>query len=205
MMSDQCQLNNTTTHDYDGSQVLFRYAKARVAAARRFAAEVKQEQELGGSGSERRQRERDAVITVLILTQGAAESYANWVHLKARTSLKFGHSWIERWEMLPDTVAKMCNQGEQGEFVLSEEHHAFLKVLGAWRNFLLHADAHARKRLRKLLADDLSEGTSERDLLTADFAETVLQKAEQIFRWAERNTGVQAPFLDLAWVAADEC
>jgi hypothetical protein len=72
-----------TTYDYDGSQVLFRQAKARSAAARRFAQQADAEQATGGNGMERRQREKDAVIAALILAQGAAEGYANWVHIQA--------------------------------------------------------------------------------------------------------------------------
>lgn len=190
------------THDYDGSQVLFRQAKARAAAARRFAMEASQQQALGRSGIERRLRERDAVITAVVLTQGAAEGYANWVHLQAGTALSPRDSWMTRWERLAEAAEKL---GRPPEPDLSEEQRDFLNLLGAWRNFLLHADVRARTRLRDLLAGSLPEGLSEPDLLTADLAEATLQQAEQIFRWAQNKTGIQAPFLDAAWVAPDEC
>lgn len=190
------------TDDYDGSQVLFRQAKARTLAARRFATEAEQEKSLGRHGIERTQRERDAVIVVLILTQGAAEGYANWVHLQAET--KVNGSWVNRWEKLTDAAK---NMKRSAEFALGNDHRAFLNELGAWRNYLLHADARARIRLRELLANDgrLTEGLSEPDLLTADLAESTLHLANQLFRWAQDQTGIQAPFLDSVWVAPDEC
>jgi hypothetical protein len=90
---------------------------------------------------------------------------------------------------------------------LSDDQHTFLAELGAWRNYLLHADARARTRLRELLTKKglLAGDISEPDLLTADLAESTVQQADQLFRWAEERTGIQAPFLDAAWVAPDEC
>jgi hypothetical protein len=80
-------------------------------------------------------------------------------------------------------------------------------VLGAWRNYLLHADVKARDRLRELLTKngDLAPGEAETDLLTANMAETTLNRAGELFRWAQHLTAIQAPFLDHAWVSFDEC
>lgn len=189
------------TYDYAGHQVLFRQAKARTVAARRCAIQATEQQELGQTGNERRQRERDAVITTLILIQGAAEGYINWIHHEA--GIPATGSWIQRWERLPDVAAK---HNRSAEFALVDEQRAFLSEIGAWRNYLLHADDRARDRLHGLLASNgnLSESTSPPDLLTADFAEATLQKADELFRWAQDRTGTQAPFLDSAWVALDE-
>lgn len=190
------------TYDYEGSQVLFRQAKAQSIAARRRADDAEAEQADGRSGVERRQRERDAVILTLILTQGAAEGYANWVHIQAETPLTHS-SWIDRWARLPEAARAL---GRPNESTLSAEHQTFLERLGAWRNFLLHADSRARDRLRLLLTNGggLRLGQSEFELLNADLAEAVVAEADQLFRWAQDLTGVPAPFLMHAWVAPDE-
>lgn len=198
------------TYDYDGSQVLFRQAKARSAAARGFAQQADAEQDAGGNGMERQQREKDAVIATLILAQGAAEGYANWVHIQA--GIPATGTWVERWKKLPAAAralgrpAKAGVGGQPIEITLSSAHEEFLNRLGAWRNFLLHADTRARDRLRDLLNEsgDLAPGEPQITLLTADLAETTLTRSDEIFRWAQDLTAVQAPFLDHAWVASDE-
>ncbi|WP_049571386.1 hypothetical protein [Streptomyces sp. SBT349] len=188
-------------YDYDGSQVLFRQAKARALSARRFAKDAAEEQARERSGIERRQRERDAVIVTVALTQAAAEGYANWVHIQAGTEDNV--SWVKRWEELPTAAEAM---GRPAGSVLSTEKREFLNLLGAWRNALLHADARARDRLHEMLTSTgaLTSVTSEIDLLTADLAESVVKKADELFRWAQNLTSIQAPFLDHAWVAEDE-
>ena len=189
-------------YGYDGSQVLFRQAKARSAAARKFARQADEELAAGGSGMERRQREKDAVITTLILAQGAAEGYANWVHIQAGMPTK--GTWVDRWRNLPAAARSL---GRPAQDTLSSAHEEFLHQLGAWRNYLLHADARARDRLHDLLTGngDLASGETETTLLTADLAEATLTRSDEIFQWAQRLTAIQAPFLDHAWVAIDEC
>lgn len=190
------------TYDYAGQQVLFRQAKARTVAARRFARQAGEAETLGQSGVERRQRERDAVITALILTQGAAEGYVNWIHLEAGTKVTRQDGWIRRWEKI---VAAAADLGRSTDFTLGDDQRDFLMELGAWRNYLLHADAKARERLRERLTGNNNAGVSPPELLTAEFAESIIRTADQLFRWAEARTGVQAPFLDAAWIASDEC
>ncbi|HEX5493986.1 MAG TPA: hypothetical protein VFX70_05345 [Mycobacteriales bacterium] len=188
------------TDDYDLSQVLFRQAKARYWAARRFANEAT-EREVQGDSGERQQRERDAVITTLILTQASAECYANWVHIQARTSP--GPRWVKRWERLPTAAEAM---GRPANAELNETQCEFLNLLGAWRQALMHGDDTAWDRLRNKLIKSgaLPSDTSVLDLLTVDLAESMVTRADELFRWAQDLTGIQAPFLDSAWVAADE-
>jgi hypothetical protein len=190
-------------YDYAGHQVLFRQAKARAMAARRFATQADLALSEGRSGVERQQRERDAVISVLILTQGAAEGYANRVHLEACTTITIKDTWIRRWEKIADAAGHL---DRPTDFALNDDQRGFLTDLGAWRNYLLHADAKACERLysRLVAVGSLDEATSPVDLLTADLAETIIHKADRLFRWAEDKTGIQAPFLDAAWVAPDE-
>ena len=160
---------------------------------------------------ERRQREKDAVITALILAQGAAEGYANWAHIQA--GVRAAGTWVNRWKNLPAAAralgrpTQILVDGEQAEVTLSTAHEDFLNELGAWRNYLLHADVRARDRLREMLTGngDLTPEETETSLLTADLAETTLNHADELFRWAQSLTAIQAPFLDHAWLAFDEC
>jgi hypothetical protein len=191
----------SVAYDYDGSQSSLQTGQGACPRRAAFATEADQQQARGGDGIERRQRERDNVISTLILAQGAAESYVNWVHITAGLTTK--DSWIKRWENLPASAQVLRRPRSSA---LSDDHRDFLNRLGAWRNFLLHADSRARDRLRELLISggDLTVGTSEPNLLTAALAETVLKQADEVFRWAQHLSGIQAPFLDYAWVALDE-
>ncbi|MCH0561503.1 hypothetical protein [Streptomyces sp. MUM 16J] len=189
------------THGYNGSQVLFRQAKARALAARRFAREADQEQAEGRSGIERRQREKDAVIATLVLAQGAGEAYVNWVYLQAGVTPS--GTWIDRWGGLRNAAREL---GRDDKFGPPREHRKFFNELDAWRNYLLHGDEKARKSLHQALkAQDGTDLTNETDLLDGAYAASVMDRAEAAFRWAEQQTGIQAPFLDGAWVAFDEC
>jgi hypothetical protein len=160
------------------------------------------EQTQGRDGTERKQRERDAVIATLVLAQAAAEGYANWAHIHAGTPVD-GQSWVERWQNLPAAAEAM---GRPVGATLADPQCDFLNLLGAWRNALLHADARARDRLQALLAANGNShpDISMPDLLTVDLAESVIATTDQLFRWGQHLTGVQAPSLGGAWVAADE-
>ncbi|MGW6202215.1 hypothetical protein ACWF9B_00960 [Streptomyces sp. NPDC055089] len=189
------------THGYNGSQVLFRQAKARALAARRFAIEADQEQAEGRSGIERRQRENDAVIATLVLAQGAGEAYVNWVFLQSGVTPS--GTWIGRWGGLRTAARGL---GRDDNFGLPSEHRRFFNALDAWRNYLLHGDKKARTSLRRALeAQGTTDLTNETDLLDSAYAASVMDRAEAAFRWAEEHTGIQAPFLDAAWIAFDEC
>ncbi|WP_146610474.1 MULTISPECIES: hypothetical protein [unclassified Streptomyces] len=189
------------THGYNGSQVLFRQAKARAIAARRFVGEADQEQAEGRSGIERRQREKDAVIATLVLAQGAGEAYVNWVFLQA--GVRPSGTWIDRWGGLRNAAREL---GRNNKFGLPSEHRRFFNELDAWRNYLLHGDERSRKSLRQALeAQGRTDLTNETDLLDSAYAALVMDRAEAAFRWAEQQTGIQAPFLDGAWAAFEEC
>ncbi|MDP5315295.1 hypothetical protein [Streptomyces poriferorum] len=190
-----------TTHRYDGSQVLFRQAKARSLAAQRFAREAEQEQAAGSSGMERKQRERDAVIATLILAQGAAEGYANWVFLQADVTPS--GTWIDRWCGLRNAASSL---GRDDKFGLPKEHRAFFEELDAWRNYLLHSDEKSRNSLRRALeVQGHTDISTEVDLLDGAYAVSVMEKTEAACRWAEPRIGVPAPFSHGAWVETDEC
>jgi hypothetical protein len=132
------------THGYNGSQVLFRQAKARALAARRFAREADQEQAEGRSGIERRQREKDAVIATLVLSQGAGEAYVNWVFLRAGVTPS--GTWIDRWGGLRNAAREL---GRDDKFGLPRDHRKFFNELDAWRNYLLHGARKPGSRFTK--------------------------------------------------------
>jgi hypothetical protein len=183
--------------DYDGSQVLFRLACVAALRAREFADQAATEEHARGQAMERRQRERDQTIQTIVMTQAAAEGYANGVHLRANVAASGG--WIDRWSALPALSAAAPGSPHQ------QSRPGLERELGAWRNYLLHADALARDRLQLLLlgAGLLRQGQSAVDLLTADLAERTRDQAAALFRWAEKATRVPAPTTN-GWIAPDE-
>jgi hypothetical protein len=102
------------------------------------------EQTQGRDGTERKQRERDAVIATLVLAQAAAEGYANWAHIHAGTPVD-GQSWVERWQKLPAAAEAM---GRPVGATLADPQCDFLNLLGAWRN------RHDRRTLQMGTAPD---------------------------------------------------
>ncbi|MEE1743225.1 hypothetical protein ACFYNF_18970 [Streptomyces sp. NPDC006641] len=189
------------THGYNGSQVLFRQAKARALAAQRFAREAAEEESAGRTGMERRQRERDAVIATVILAQGAAEGYVNWVYLQA--GIPPSGTWIDRWRGLRNAAARL---GRDDKIGLPKEHKDLFNELDAWRNFLLHGDEKARESLHKALASQGLAGQAvEVELFDGVYALNVMDRVDAACRWAEARTGISAPAVRGAWVAADEC
>ncbi|WP_328900627.1 hypothetical protein OHR86_12415 [Streptomyces sp. NBC_00441] len=141
------------------------------------------------------------MIATVILAQGAAEGYVNWVFLQAGVAPS--GTWIGRWGALRHAAAKL---GRDGEIGLPKAHRSFFNELDAWRNFLLHGDAKARESLRKALsAQQLSVQAAEVELLDCAYALNVMDRVDAACRWAEERTGIPAPAARGAWVAADEC
>ncbi|NJP25386.1 hypothetical protein FLW53_14535 [Microbispora sp. SCL1-1] len=140
------------------------------------------------------------MISTLILAQGAAEGYVNWVFLQA--GLTPNGTWIDRWSGLRNAARAL---GRDDRFGLPQEHRKFFNELNAWRNYLLHGDEKARKALHEALeAQGRTDLASEIDILDSAYATSVMTRVESAFRWAEQHSGVQAPFLNGAWVALDE-
>ncbi|MEV0595963.1 hypothetical protein [Nonomuraea cavernae] len=79
--------------------------------------------------------------------------------------------------------------------------HAYM---GAWRNYLMHADPNVRDRLhavlvqRKLIAPETGEDAIVK-LLNADLALWAITTFDGLFRWAKARMGIQAPFAEGAW------
>jgi len=75
---------------YNPSVALYRMAVARAAGARERRWEFQKT-----SKRERRLRETDHCVEVILLSQAALESWINWGHLQSGLSPK--DSWISRW------------------------------------------------------------------------------------------------------------
>ncbi|GAA0965347.1 hypothetical protein [Actinocorallia libanotica] len=187
--------------NYNSSQVMFRLAIVAALRARKRADQAESEEAIRGQAMERRQRERDETQSTLTQVQAAAEGYINWVHQQAGTEKNV--SWVERWERLPEAATA---RSRPSDFALPDSHKAYLLEIGAWRNALLHSDSKAKNRLTDLLITQkrLTPDQSPLVLMTADLAEDVLDRAETLFRWAEKHVGINAPKRNGAWIAPDE-
>lgn len=179
--------------------MLFRRAQACSLAARRHADQARKEIEGGRPDVRPRQRETAAVIETLILTQGAAESYVNWIHLQAGVKLE-SQSWKPRWDGLRTVAHHLGRNGSN----LPSEHRQFFKELSAWRNYLLHGDEMARKTLLNALKvrgkGDVADEAEVISILDSDCADTIITRADAAFRSAAHQTGVQRPFTKGAWI-----
>ncbi|WP_370102577.1 hypothetical protein [Streptacidiphilus sp. MAP12-20] len=189
------------TTEYNGSQVLFRQAKARSLAAGRMAQQADEEMAAGRSGMERRQRERDAAMNVVIMTQAAAEAYVNWVFMQAKVAPGNG-TWISRWRGIPRAAEALGRDRKCG---LPSEHSDFFNELDAWRNFLVHGDSRAMEALKSALENQGRQSPGHPvELLDSSYAASIVERAEAAFGWAQGATGITAPSGAGAWVAFDE-
>jgi hypothetical protein len=186
---------------FDASQVHFRAALDRAHLASEHRRESENDRQQGLSGVEPRNRETDAAIATVMLTQAAAEAYASWVHIRAGRHPGF-MKWQQAWKELPAAAAEL---GRSDDFALSTDQAAALIYMGAWRNYLMHTDPNVRDRLhavlvqRKLIVPEAGEEAIVK-LLNADLALWAITTFEELFRWAEEHTGIPAPFAEGAWL-----
>ncbi|WP_330242614.1 hypothetical protein [Streptomyces sp. NBC_00525] len=193
-------------HDVDLAQVMFRKADLESQRAAVYAEQVEQEHAAGLSGLERRARERDAVISTVVLVQASVEAFINWTHIQAGqtvTSMKFK----ERAEAVTASVAILDPAAEV--FAWSEAENDFFTELTKWRNFLGHSSPSSRDWLRDLLVSrgEVPDGASDSqmvELLTAPLAARFVDTARTLMARAAGATGTSAPFSDGAWHAPDE-
>jgi hypothetical protein len=185
---------------FDASQVHFRAALDQARLARERHTDSEGERHQGLSGTEPRARERDATIVTVVLTQAAAECYGSWVQLKAGRHPGW-MSWRKAWEEMPEAAEAL---GRPHDFKLGPDRNAVLDHVANWRNYLMHTDPSCRDRLRAALVErgDIGTGDDENaivNLLNADLAESMTKEFETLFRWAEGQTGIAAPFTLGAW------
>ena len=171
--------------------MLYRRACAQQAQA------IRMSQEFAESGQhERRLREMDAVMSTVVLTQAAGESWIYSAYRKASVRPRPAQGWVQRWV---DSPGLICGEGTRA---LNESTEDSLRTLSNWRNFLVHGDDAARRRLHAVVpAGDVA------DRLTSELAQKVIQDMDDAFTDAgsllgvHGTTGLHSSHL---WVAPDE-
>ncbi|MER7952390.1 hypothetical protein ABTY59_33860 [Streptomyces sp. NPDC096079] len=193
-------------HDVDLAQVMFRRADVESRRAAMYAEQAEQERAGGLSGLERRARERDAVISTVVLVQASVEAFINWAHIRAANTVD-SMRFMKRAKEVTASAAILNPRAEA--FAWSESENAFFTELTKWRNFLGHSSPTSRDWLRDLLVErgEVPEGASDSqimDLLTAPLAARFVDTARSLMARAAGATGTGAPFSHGAWHAPDE-
>jgi hypothetical protein len=170
------------------------------------AAQEPQERAAGLSGLERRARERDAVISTVVLVQASVEAFINWTHIQAAHTVN-SMNFTKRAEAVTTSAAILNPVAEA--FAWSEAENDFFTELTKWRNFLGHSSATSRDWLRELLVSrgEVPDGASDSqmvELLTATLAARFVDTARTLMARAAGVTGTGAPFSNGAWHAPDE-
>ncbi|MFJ3793491.1 hypothetical protein [Kitasatospora sp. NPDC090091] len=186
--------------------MMFRRAVVESRQAGHFAAQAEVDRAVGRSGLERRARERDAVISTVVLVQAAVEAFINWTHIQAGNTIS-SPKFDDRAGAVTQSAAILNPEAEP--FTWNEDEKAFFTELTKWRNFLGHSDTMARDRLRKVLVKrgEITENASDSqmmDLLTAGLAERFVDTAQRLMNRTAEVTHLGAPFSDGAWYAPDE-
>jgi hypothetical protein len=208
---------------FDVAPIMFRLAVARCQLARRMAGE---HAETGKH--ERRLREIDAVIETIVLAQAACESWIFFAYRHTDIEPRERVNWVQHWI---DAPQRICDQkppdkppmrlnsenitvdpglipdpGQPHDRPptrsLDESTVETLRLLSAWRNFLLHNDQRSRDSLRKTISQD-----PDPRLLTADMAEQTISSIDQAFADLGSLLGVYGVLglsSDHLWVAPDE-
>jgi hypothetical protein len=177
--------------DFNPSVMLYRFAVAQATRARERA---KQHSETGSN--ERRLREIDSCIAVIILAQAALESSINWAHRIAGIKPTTDSPWWRGWTDGCPAIAAARGNNTPGPFPDGAE--AGLRSLTAWRNYVVHG---SDRSLRRLLGSVSSNPISS---LTAPLAEDVIQLADSLFNYGSAATGLPMPDSAHLWVAFDE-
>lgn len=178
--------------DYRPAVVLFRIAVAASKRARERSRQYKATRD-----GERRNREADACIETIILTQAALEA-AIKQELQER-GLTTKRSWVACWDEGPTEIAGWA--GRPADFTLPAELEVELKRLSTWRQFFVHGDKAARGRIAKEVGDDSLEIPNRCD---ADLAEHWIAQADKLFEWFAEVTGIVYSPSRLLWVPLDD-
>ncbi|MFJ7280804.1 hypothetical protein [Kitasatospora sp. NPDC098663] len=193
-------------HDVDLAQVMFRRADIESQRAAAYAAQAEQERAVGLSGLERRARERDAVISAVVLVQASVEAFINWTHIQAGHAVS-SMTFTKRAAAVTASAAVL--NPAAGAFAWSAAENDFFTELTKWRNFLGHASPTSRDWLRELLVSrgEVPDGASDSqmmELLTAPLAARFVDTARTLMARAAGASGIGAPFSHGAWHAPDE-
>lgn len=174
--------------DFDGSQALYRLA---FASGMRSGHRRGQSVERGGD-VERDARAFDAAVEAVVLLQASAEA---WINRQFDQQGLHGGDWRSRWNGL----SRLAVARGRPRRDLSKASKRLLDNMQTVRNFLLHGDAAAKRRLEAWSGD-----TDVHDLLSQEFLDSLFQRAENLWEEAREITGLSVPGASGAWVASDE-
>ena len=166
-----------------------------VATAKQARGRANQHAETGGR--ERRLREIDATIETVVLAQAAMEGWIHAAYRIANVEPRDRTSRSARWMEAPEAI---CGAGTRQ---LDRPTKDILDWLSTWRNWLVHDDARARRRLGQIVSPG-----NETEHLTADLAEEVIRRVDDAFTdigaaiGHRTLAGLNSAFL---WTAFDEC
>lgn len=174
---------------YDPTQVLFRLAKDFSLRA----TERRAEYDLTGA-AERRNREVDMCLGVIIMAHSALEAWINRIREAAGVQREVSGAWEERWHAYLVAVARA--KGKEGRAgSMPDAASEAMRDLNALRNFPVHADTRALNRLEARFPYI----NSFPDLLRAEFIVALLKRLDEACRYAESVVGEPAPHLKGAW------
>lgn len=180
--------------DYRPAVVLFRIAVAASKRARARSHEYKAKRD-----GERRNREIDACVETIILTQGALEAAIHQELREHGVSLAGRRTWVGRWVVGVAEIATKRNR--PADFTFPAELKVELDRLSAWRQFFVHGDRSARCRFAEEIRYDFHEIPNHCD---ADLAEHWIAQADKLFEWFAEVTGIVYSPSRLLWVPLDD-
>jgi hypothetical protein len=130
----------------------------------------------------------------VVLLQASAESWINRLYEINGVRVR-SKGWLSRWDAIGRAAVALGRPMRS----LSIENRRLLDDVSIMRNFLVHGDRSARKRL-----ENWSGGADLHDVLTVAWVEELFQKAEALWAEVREITGQTTPSTDHAWVAWDE-
>lgn len=172
--------------DYNAAPVLYR--RARAAAARAGATKAGDKSWAANPQA----READDCIIAIVLAHAAIETSWHWEQIQAGVP---PHRWFDEFEEALRVVARSSGRSEPPP-IDAELKEAALDLF-AWRNFLQHGDARARRRLEDRF------GAFNPEALTAELAERSVDTCRLLGEYVASACGTQRHF-DTNWIDPGE-
>jgi hypothetical protein len=183
---------------FEVSTIVYRRAVATRRRAQRMAAEFEETNSM-----ERRLREIDAVLEIIVLAQAACEGWIYFAYRHTKVEPGRDRGWVQRWIDAPRLICDpRRSAGQPPTRGLEQATIEALRRLSAWRNFLLHGDDRAREKLGEVIQQE-----PDARLLTAALAEQIIDWADHAFTDLGSLLGVHGVIglsSDHLWVGYDE-
>ena len=161
---------------------LFRAAIVQIAEAKRLSR---------SRTPGRRSREGDLAAAAIILIQASLESWIKSLvgEIPKHTAKK---NWLELWRDGP--LQEPSDDAKQmSPLRPPDEAYQYLKIMNDARNYFVHGDHQARRRVLRHFRDARAFSYSLSSWLPAQW---MLEDANRLFTHAESVTGLPAPTLD---------